>query len=145
MNIEQQYARTLYGIEARITGDPADQIGAVWQRFLSENLADDIPERLDDRMIAMYFNYEGDRSEPYMFFLGCEVCDVACVPDGFALRTTPAGAYAEIVATGTMPQALTETWQKIWTMDLQRNFAADYEIHDPAKPDEVAIHVGVIA
>ncbi len=144
MNIEHQYARTLYGIETRITGDPASQIGAVWQRFLNENLTDDILERLDDRLIAMYFNYDGDHTQPYTFFLGCEVGDVACVPDEFALRTTPAGNYAEFLAAGEMPQSLIETWQQIWAPDLKRDFVADYEIHDPATPHEVAIYVGTI-
>jgi len=143
-NIERQHARTLYGIETRITDDPAAQIGAVWQKFLSENLADDIPERLDDLLIAMYFNYEGEPSDPYHFFLGCEVGDVACVQDGFALRTIPVGNYAEFLAVGKMPAALVETWQQIWKADLKRNFAADFEIHDPATPDQVAIYVGVI-
>lgn len=145
MNTQQQYARTLYGIETRITDDPATQIGEVWERFLDENLADDIPERLDDCTVAMYFNYEGDHTQPYMFFLGCEVGDVACVPDGFALRTTPVGEYAEFVAVGEMPQSLIEKWQQIWSMDIKRNFAADYEIHDPAAPNAVAIYVGVVA
>lgn len=145
INTESQYARNLYGIETRITGDPTAQIGALWQRFLSEHLADDIPERLDDRMIAMYFNYEGDQTQPFMFFLGCEVGDVACVPDGFALRNTPVGVYAEFLAVGDMPGALIAKWQQIWAADFKRNFAADYEIHDPATPNEVAIYVGMVA
>lgn len=143
MIIRQQYARTLYGIEARIDADPVTQIGELWQRFLRENLADEIPSRLDDSLIALYCDYELDHTRPYTFFLGCEVLDVCSAEEGFVIRYTPVSDYAEFRATGNMPQALVEKWQQIWAMDLQRNYVADFEIHNPNVTNEVTIHVGI--
>lgn len=143
MNIEQQYARTLYGIEARISGDPAKQIGAVWQQFLQQKLGDDIPSRLDDKLVAVYCDYEGDRTGPYTFFLGCEVLDVCSADEGFAIRYTQAGEYAKFHAQGEMPQAAIEKWEEIGEMGFERSFVADFEIHDPSSPNEVLIYVGV--
>ncbi|EMI54860.1 GyrI-like domain-containing protein [Rhodopirellula sallentina] len=144
MNIIQQYARTLYGIEARIDGDPVRQIGAVWDRFLTENLAEDCPSRLDDNLVALYCDYEGDHTQPYTFFLGCEVLDVCSAEDGFAIRYTPVGNYAEFSAFGAMPDAVIDKWREIWEMELYRNYIADYEIHDPKSPNEVSVYVGVM-
>ena len=143
MNIIQQYARTLYGIETRIDGDPASQIGAMWERFLSENLAEDCPSRLDDNLIALYCDYEGDHTQPYTFFLGCEVLDVCSAEEGFSIRYTPVGKYAEFHAFGQMPDAAIQRWQQISKMNLSRCHIADFEIHDPKSPNEVAIYVGV--
>jgi predicted transcriptional regulator YdeE len=143
MNIIQQYARTLYGIEARIDGDPAKQIGAVWERFLGENLAEDCPSRLNDNLIALYCDYEGDHTQPYTFFLGCEVLDVCSAEEGYSIRYTPVGNYAEFNALGEMPDAVIDKWRQIWEMDLSRKYAADYEIYDPKLPNEVSIYVGV--
>lgn len=143
-HIQRQYARTLYGIETRIDGDPAEQIGEIWNRFLGEDLADDIPSRLDEGLIALYCDYdEGDDPRPSTYFLGCEVLDVCSAEEGFAIRYTPVGDYAEFHAYGEMPHAVIEKWQQIRNLNLERNYVADFEIHDPNSPHEVAIHVGV--
>ncbi|MEZ6131236.1 MAG: effector binding domain-containing protein [Planctomycetaceae bacterium] len=143
MKTQQQYARTLYGIETRLDGDPAIQIGELWNRFLSEEIADDIPSRLDDSIIALYCDYEAGHPKPYTFFLGCEVLDVCSAAEGFSIRYTPVGEYVEFRVTDDMPQAAIQKWQQIREMDLPRSYVADFEIHNPSSPNEVSIHVGV--
>ncbi len=143
MNTETQPSRTLYGIQTQTSNETPHEIAAIWQRFMADGLADEIPERADDQLIAAYFDYQGDHTQPYTFFLGCEVIDVDCAPEGFALRSLPAGRYAAFQARGPMPKTLIESWQQIRQSDLPRSYVADFEVHDPAKPDEVAIYVGV--
>ncbi|MFG0265052.1 MAG: GyrI-like domain-containing protein [Rhodopirellula sp. JB055] len=143
MNIETLPARTLYGIETRTSNATPQDIAALWQRFTSENLADDIPDRVDDNLIAAYFDYEGDHTQPFTFFLGCEVIDACCAGDDFVLRELPVADYATFRARGEMPQALIETWQEIWSSQLNRSYLGDFEIHDPSRPQEVVVHVGV--
>ncbi|TWU45892.1 Bacterial transcription activator, effector binding domain [Novipirellula aureliae] len=143
MKPERLTARTLMGIETRASNDSPQTIGETWQRFMAERLADDIPSRADDCLIAAYYDYEGDHTKPYTFFVGCEVVDVACAPDGFVLKEIPANDYVPFPARGDMPQALIETWQRIWASDLQRNYNIDFELHNPAMPDEVMVYVGV--
>ena len=143
MNIRQLPALTLYGIEIRVPDWHCDEIKQLWDRFRREKIDDDIPARADDNVIAAYHGYEGDHNHPFTFFLGCEVIDVACAPDGFSLREVPAGQYAEFHAHGTMPLALEYTWQDIRQSQLRRSYAIDFEIHDPRSPEDVAVYVSV--
>lgn len=143
METERQSARTLYGIEVRTSNATPGDIAAVWKRFFTEGLADEIPQRADDNLIAAYFDYAGDHTQPYTFFLGCEVIDVACVADGYVLRSLPAGEYAIFHAFGEMPDALLDTWERIWDSELPRTYEADFEVHDPETPHEVALYIGV--
>ncbi|QEG01323.1 Bacterial transcription activator, effector binding domain [Stieleria maiorica] len=143
MKIETHPVRMLYGIETRVSGECDDQISALWERFHSEGLIDDMPERVDDFLIAAYLEYEGDRSGARTYFLGCEVFDACCPEEGFAIREIPAGTYAVFQSRGDQPGSLAETWQQIRSGNLRRNFLADFEIHDPADPSSVAIYIGL--
>ena len=143
MIIELQPARMLIGIEIRTSNETPQEIAALWRRFMSKNVADDIPSRADEKLVAAYFDYESDQTGPFTFLLGCEVIDVCCAPDGFSLREIPSGNYADFSACGEMPEALVETWGRIWEADIERTYEADFEIHDPANPNEVTVYVGV--
>lgn len=144
MKAERHHARTLMGIQTRACNAAPQPIGELWQRFLVEELAEEIASRADDKLIAVYCDYEGDHTQPYTFFLGCEVIDVACCPDGYVLREIPVGDFVEFPSRGKMPRALMDTWQEIWGSNLKRSFIADFEVHDPATPDEVSVYVGVL-
>ena len=143
MNITEQPERTLIGIESRASNDNPQAIGTIWQRFMAEQLAAQIPNRSDGHLIAIYCDYDGDHTEPYTFFLGCTVNDASDLPSGFTIRTLPAGRYVRRHAAGEMPAALVTAWRDIWTSDLDRAYDADFEIHDPTSPQAVDIFVGV--
>ncbi|WP_182866859.1 GyrI-like domain-containing protein [Rhodopirellula sp. JC639] len=143
MKIETHPVRLLYGIETRVCGVGDDQINALWDRFRADGLIDDMPERVDDALIAAYVQYEDDRSGPCTYFLGCEVFDACCPEEGFAIREIPAGTYAVFHAHGDQPDSVAETWQRIRSSNLSRNYLADFEVHDPADPSSVAIYVGI--
>jgi predicted transcriptional regulator YdeE len=49
----------------------------------------------------------------------------------------PASRYAVITGTGEMPQAVMDTWQRVWDSDLPRAFTADFEVYAP--DDQVEI------
>lgn len=143
MNIESQPERTLVGIECRASNDAPESIGAAWQRFMAEQLADQIPHRADGNLIAVYCDYDGDQTQPYTFFLGCIVDLLAELPMGLTTRVIPAGRYIKRKAVGPMPAGLFKEWQNIWSSDLDRTYVADFEIHDPTQPDNVDVFVGV--
>ena len=141
INILQLPAYTLYGIEIRVPRQVSGDRNKLWDRFQRENIADEIPARADEKLIVAYHSYEGDHNAPCTCFLGCEVFDVACVPDGFFLREIPAGQYAEFHARGAMPLALKNTWQAIRNSKLRRSYTIDFEVHDPRSPEEVVVYV----
>ena len=143
MNTETQLERKLIGIECRASNDNPQAIGATWQRFMAEQLAAQIPQRSDGNLIAVYCEYDGDHTKPYTFFLGCVVDSGAEPPSGFVSRMIPAGDYVKRQASGPMPAALMSEWTAIWSLDLNRSFVADFEIHDPNAPEAVDIFIGV--
>ncbi|WP_259632442.1 GyrI-like domain-containing protein [Stieleria sedimenti] len=75
MNTKTQLSRTLYGIQTRNSNETPHEIAALWQRFMADGLADEIPERADEQLIAAQFDYRGDHTQPYTLFLGCEVTE----------------------------------------------------------------------
>ena len=143
MDAIEQPERTLIGIKSRASNDDPQAIGAIWQRFMANQLATKIPNRADNNLIAAYCDYDGDHTGPYTFFLGCVVTHGTAVPDGFTTQTIPSARYVRRQANGTMPAALVAAWGDIWTSDMARVYDVDYEIHDPTSPESVDIYVGV--
>jgi len=141
--IVRRDALTLIGNEIRTSNDRAHEIGEAWGRFLVGGQAEEIPGRVDASIMAVYCEYESDHTGPYTFFLGCPVEPGTQVPDGMVTRDVPAGSYALFAAEGEQPQALIDTWGRIWSADVARRFDSDYEIHRPEDPGRVDIFVGV--
>lgn len=131
----------LAGWAVPATNDDPACIGALWQRVMAEDLATQVQGRLSRVVHAVYSEYEGDHTKPYVFFLGYPISDDVPVPDALVVRELPAGPYARIDAVGEQPAALIQAWMGIWTSGLERSFQMDYELHDPDTPDRVRIYV----
>lgn len=63
-------------------GQSAIDCGSLWQQFAEGKYVDKIPGKLDDEIIAVYHNYEGDHTKPYSYFIGCRVMPGSAVPEG---------------------------------------------------------------
>ena len=143
MEVMVEHERTLIGIESRASNEDPQAIGAIWQRFMADKLADQIPNRADHCLVAAYCDYDGDHTDPYTFFLGCTVTSSESVPDGFTRRVILSGRYLRREAKGTMPEALMAEWGSIWTSGIDRLYKLDFEIHNPDQPGCVDIYIGV--
>ena len=128
------------GLEVRAANDNLEPIGALWGRFFSDELVQQVVPA-DDFVVALYCEYEGDHTQPYTYFLGRRIATGTMVPEGLARRRVPAGTFARFIAEGEQPAALVDTWQSIWGVGLERRFAVDYELHVPGGP-RVEIFVG---
>ncbi len=125
-----------------------DDINALWERFFSGSIGQHIPDKVDDTIYAVYSDYEGNHEAPYRPTIGYRVSkapkqlghNTYCVP-------IVNGTYALMSAAGKQPQALLETWEAIWSSDIDRAFATDFEVYGPRffedGINEVLIHVGV--
>src|ERR1700761_80846 len=117
------------GIHVRTTNqeNKAQQdIGSLWQRFMSENLAAKIPDKLSDDIYCVYTDYETDHNGWYTTVLGCRVTS----PDseqGLFSAFIPEGNYRLYKPNGEMPGCVLDTWMKIWEDCSDRNFVADYD------------------
>lgn len=124
----------LIGIAIRTTnekGQAAEQIAALWARFLNDNILDTIPNKINNTVYSVYTDYEGDHTQPYTAILGCSVANLDIVPDGMMGKAIGGGNYAKISAQGDLTKGLiVREWTKIWDLDLKRAFTADYEVFD---------------
>lgn len=117
-------------------------ISELWGRFYGENVLSQIPNRSSDDIIALYCDYEGDYTKPYLLVIGCAVSSIDQVPEGMVARSLPASNYARFTATGEMPKGIIETWLAIWQADLPRTYTGDFQIHRQGAP-EVQILVAI--
>ena len=107
-------------------------IGALWQRFFSENIMEQIPNKVGTEIYSVYTDYEGDHTAPYSVIIGCKVSHLKEVPEGMVGKEIPAGDYSSHLAKGSIPDgAIGDAWKKIWEADLDRAYTADYEIYGP--------------
>ena len=122
-------------------------IGALWQTFMKENIVSRIPGRVGEDIYAVYYNYEGDHTKPFDYFIGVPVGNDTTVPAGMINLEIPAGRYQHFVAKGKMPDCMIDAWTKIWNADIKRSYTADYEVYGSLSHDventEVDIFIAV--
>ena len=134
-------AARVIGLEARTTNaleaDPSTaRIPRLWQRFFSEHVPEQIPNRAGSgAWMAVYTHYESDATGEYSLVLGAEVTSFDEIPDGLTRVAIPASRYLLFSAQGLMPQAVIETWSRIWShfsqeSEYQRAYTADFELYD---------------
>jgi predicted transcriptional regulator YdeE len=121
------------GISIRTTnnnGQSAKDIGELWVKFMSENIIDKIPNKVDVSIYSIYTDYEGDHTKPYTTILGCKVENLETIPEGMVAKTINGGDYTKFVAKGDLTEgAVFVEWTKIWAMDLPRIYSADFEVY----------------
>lgn len=152
MEIKEVEEFNMIGIAIRTTnegGQSATDIRELWNKFLSNNLLAQIPNRADDTIYSIYMDYEKDYTKPYTTILGCRVKSMDTIPDGFTSRTFSGGKYVTFTAKGNMADGIVfQAWSKIWNTDIDRAYTADFEVYgakakDPANA-EIDIFVSVL-
>jgi predicted transcriptional regulator YdeE len=122
------------GIAVRTTnenGQSAQDIPALWNRFMSEGILDQIPNKVDNTLYCIYTDYEKDHTKPYTTILGCKVLNLDQIPSGLVGKTIEEQTYIKRLAKGNLMQGIVyEEWTKIWNADLNRAFTADFEVYD---------------
>ncbi len=125
---------TIVGIEIRTTnenGKAAQDIPALWQRFMQENIKAQIPNRLGDTLYALYTDYESDYNKPYTTIIGCSVSSLDAIPEHLTVKIIPRSTYVKFEAKGNLIQnAVIDTWMQIWQSDLKRAYTTDLEVYD---------------
>ena len=139
MKTEPTAAFHIIGIAVRTTNEnqqAATDIGKLWQRFMSEGIAANIPNKISDSIYCIYTDYEKDYTKPYTAILGCAVSGLTDIPEGMTGKTIPAGHYQQFTAEGNIFQgAVADAWVKIWNTDIDRAYTADFEVYDERAQD----------
>ena len=66
------------------------EIGKLWGRFMQQNLAAQIPNRIGQTLIVVYSDYASDEKGEYNYLLGAPVTTVDGLPAGLSFRRIPA-------------------------------------------------------
>ena len=116
-------------------GQSSIDCGNLWQKFETENFIERIPGKLGDEIYAVYYNYEGDHTKPFSYFIGCKVKTDVQNSHGMDSLIIPAGSYYKVIAKGTMPDCVANSWKKIWSSINDRSYQFDFEIYDERSKD----------
>lgn len=121
------------GIKVRTTnenGKAAQDIPQLWNRFMTEQIAAKIPNKISEEAYSIYSNYESDHTKPYDTILGCKVSSLEQIPEGMVGHTVEGGSFVKFVSKGDLTQnAVYDTWLEIWGKDLNRNYSSDFECY----------------
>jgi len=141
----------LIGITIRTTNvneKSTIDIANLWQKFISENTLIEIPNKVSTEVYSLYTDYESDHTEAYTTIIGCKVKNLDSIPNGMIGKTFEGGTYVKTSIKGDLMQGIIiKHWSKIFEMDLERTFIADFEIfgekaQDPSNA-EIDFYVGV--
>ena len=128
----------------------AEDINALWETFFTTKVGQKVSNKTDDMIYAVYSDYVGDHEQPYRLTIGYRVPEApseSTVAEGLHRVCVVDQSYAVLSATGKQPQALIETWTAIWSSDLERSYATDFELYGPRffeeGVNEVLVHIGV--
>ena len=124
----------IIGISVRTSnpeGQSAKDIPGLWQRFMAEDVVNNIPNKLGMEMYAVYNEYDGDHMAPYTMTIGCKVSTTDNVPEGMNAATVQGGSYQKFTASGDLTgTVLGEAWGHIWQAGLNRAYTSDFEVYD---------------
>lgn len=135
------------GVAIRTTnenGQSAADIPQLWNKFLSENIAATIPNKVNENIYCIYTDYESDHTKPYTTILGCRVSSLGDVPEGLTGKEIAGGDYEVITVKGKITDGIVfNEWVRIWNSDLPRAFTADYEVYGEKaqQPDNAEVDI----
>jgi len=123
----------IIGISVETTnqnGQSGVDLEKLWGKFWGENIQDQITNKVNDDIYAVYTDYESDYTGKYTTIIGVPVNSLECIPNGFMGREFTLGKYKKFVSIGKMPEAVLNTWMEIWNdNELRRSYSADVTVH----------------
>ena len=150
MNTEKIASFKIIGLAVRTTNVENQSmldIGALWERVHSEQIGDQIPNRIDEDLLSVYTDYEGGHMEPYTTLIGCRVSSLDEIPDGMTGKEIKGGDFIKITGKGKIPEVVMQTWMQVWNMDIERIYTSDFEVYGTKSHDlenaEIDIYVSV--
>jgi predicted transcriptional regulator YdeE len=124
---------SVIGISVRTTnqdGQSSRDIPALWNKFMTERIAEKITNRIDDTIYSVYTEYEKDHTTPYTTIVGCRVDNMEAIPDGLVAATIKQGMFVKYVAKGNLLNGIVyDTWMKIWNSTIKRAYTSDFEVY----------------
>lgn len=122
--------------------------------FIKDHMSDQIDDKVDNHLMAVYTEYESDESGNYTYCLGHQVKDPEDMPKGCEIHDIPGGRYLKYpTERGLLHDVLPQAWQDIWrktqegALGVRRAFNVDFEFHnydDSLLESQVDIYLSII-
>lgn len=146
VTITTQPGLTVIGVTARVSNARLDLIGELWGRFMREGVLEKIPNKTDNRIRAVYTEYESDEHGAFTLVIGASVSDAAVTPPGMRTVHAAPGRYALFTSRkGAAEQVVPETWAEVWRQpssgEYSRSFLADYEVYNGEDPAQATVEI----
>ena len=142
--------KVVVGIKIKTTnqeGKAIKDIGASWQKLFTEGIYEKIQNKVNNKTIGLYTEYEGDYTKPYIFIAGAEVSQEVQNNEELESVMIPKGKYAKFVIIGDVQNSIGQAWQEIWNMDLKRKYTCDFEEYQNNLSDmqkqEIHIYIAI--
>lgn len=133
MNNQKILNFSVIGIKVRTTnenGQAGQDIQALWAKFMTEDIANQIPNKIEGTLYCIYTDYEKDHTKPYTTILGCKVANLDNIPYGMVGKIVETATYTQFIAKGNLMQGVVfAEWLKIWNSDLDRTYTSDFEVY----------------
>jgi len=111
-------------------GKSLEDIEKLWGKFWGENIQDQIPNKVNSEIYAVYTDYENGDAGKYTVIIGLPVKSLDDIPNEFVGREIYVGKSQKFVAKGKMPEAVVKMWTEIWeNKALKRAYRADVTVH----------------
>lgn len=138
------------GISIKTTnqdGQSIQDIAKLWQKFFMDGVYNKVENKVNNKTIGLYTDYEGDYTKPYKFVVCTEVSEKSDNIEERLIKTVPKGKYAKFVINGDVQNAVGEAWSKIWNMNLNRKYTCDFEEYQNNTEDmqnqEIHIYISI--
>lgn len=139
VNLEE---KIIVGVSAITSNDDPKMgqvIGNLWGKLYEGGINEIIKNKVNEYAIGLYSDYEDNK---YCVTVGNEVSSVE--NEELIVKKIPAGKYAKFSIEGHMQKAVAEAWNKIWQMDLDRSYKADFEEYLNADYDNAKINIYIL-
>lgn len=112
------------------------QIVELYEHFIHKQISDLIKNKTDDRLVAVYTDYDSDETGSYVYGIGHLVSTDECA-DGLEYFEIPAGKYIRFSSErGYLNDVLPALWREIWRrtqageLEAERAYETDLEFHN---------------
>jgi predicted transcriptional regulator YdeE len=128
-------------------GQASMDCSRLWEIFNAEFSFNKITDKISQDIYAVYYDYEGENSEQFSYFIGCKVPADSGKTEGLKVIEIPAGTYRKIRVKGKLPESIANTWEQINQAAQGRAFGYDFEVYSDKSMDwedaEIDVFVSV--
>ncbi len=122
VNLDQKIVVGVSAVTSNNDPKVMETIAGLWDKLYKEGVNPKIKNKVNTYAIGLYSDYQG---ENFCVTAGNEVSKSE--NEDLKVKIIPAGRYAKFSVHGHMQTAVCEAWDKIWKMELDRSFVADFE------------------